>query len=217
MKSLIRIVLPAAALAAGLTLLATGCRSAAAGAAAPAPSAAVPASSGPASAATASAATASAAPASSASSSPAAVTRGTVAASAAASPAVYLAEGGSVTGTWLHAPACASGCVLSGDSTVLLYHMTWSAWNSATAVGAGTEKLDDCTPNCAQGTLHPVPVTVTLSKPVMVCVAGKGTWFWTRTSFTWLAPLPKAFAGGNAPLNPFDYDGIASQAAKSCA
>ena len=178
MNSPIRIVLPAVALAAGLTLLTTGCRSAAA----------------------------SAAPALAASAAP-----------AAAGPAVYLAEGGSVTGTWLHAPACASGCVLSGDSTVSLYRMTWSAWNSATAVGTGTEKLDDCTPNCAEGTLHPVPVTVTLSKPVLVCVAGKGAWFWTRTSFTWLAPLPKAFAGGNAPLNPFDYDGIASQAAKSCA
>ena len=210
MSSLIRIALPAAALAAGLTLLATGCRSAGAAAAAP-PStagASTAASTAPAAGASTAASTAPAAGAS---------TVASAAPAAASSPAVYLAEGGSVTGTWLHAPACTSGCVLSGDSTVSLYHMTWSAWNSATAVGSGTEKLDDCTPNCAEGTLHPVPVTVTLSKPVMVCVAGKGTWFWTRTSFTWLAPLPKAFAGGNAPLNPFDYDGIASQAAKSCA
>jgi hypothetical protein len=211
MNSLIRIVLPAAALAAGLTMLTTGCRSAGAGVAAPASSA-------------------SSAPATAASSSPVAVTRTTAPPSGAAGPApaatastapgpvVYLAEGGSVTGTWLHAPACASDCVLSGDSTVALWHMTWSTWNSATAVGMGTEKLNDCNPNCAQGTLHPVPVTVTLSKPVLVCVAGKshGTWFWTRTSFAWLAPLPKAFAGGNAPLNPFDYVGLAQQAAKSC-
>ena len=203
MNSLIRIVFRTAALAAGLTLLATGCRSAGAGAAAP-PST-VPVTS---------------------TSSPAAVTRTTAAASTgtttapavAAGRTVYLAEGGSVTGTWLHAPACGSGCVLSGDSTVSLWHMTWSTWSSTAAVGTGTEKLDDCTPNCAQGTLHPVPVTVTLSKPVLVCVAGKGhgTWFWTRTSFAWLAPLPKAFAGGNAPLNPFDYVGLAGQAAKSC-
>jgi len=182
MNSLIRIVFRTAALAAGLTLLATGCRNATAGTTA-APSA------------------------------------GTTAAPAvAAGRTVYLAEGGSVTGTWLHAPACGSGCVLSGDSTVSLWHMTWSTWSSTTAVGTGTEKLDDCTPNCAQGTLRPVPVTVTLSRPVLVCVAGKGhgTWFWTRTSFTWLAPLPKAFAGGNAPLNPFDYVGLAGQAAKSC-
>ena len=201
MKSLIRIVLPAAALAVGLTMLTTGCRSAAAGTAAPA-------------------STAPAAPAASTSSSPAAVSQGTASASTASSPTaapvVYLAEGGSVTGTWLHAPACASDCVLSGDSTVALSHMTWSTWNSTTAVGTGTEKLDDCTPNCAVGTLHPVPVKVTLSKPVLVCVHGKGTWFWTRTSFTYLTPLPKAFAGDNAPLNPFDYDGLAAQAAKTC-
>jgi hypothetical protein len=206
MKSLIRIVLPAAALAVGLTMLTAGCRSAAAGTAA-------------------AASTASAAPASAASSSAAAATQSSAPASTApagttssptAAPVVYLAEGGSVTGTWLHAPACASDCVLSGDSTVSLSHMTWSTWNSATAVGTGTEKLDDCTPNCAAGTLHPVPVTVTLSKPVLVCVNGKGNWFWTRTTFKWLAPLPKAFAGGNAPLNPFDYDGLAEQAAKSC-
>jgi hypothetical protein len=204
MKSLIRIVLPAAALAVGLTMLTTGCRSAAAGTAAPA-------STGPASSPVA--VTQSTAPASPAS---AGTASASTTSSPAAAPVVYLAEGGSVTGTWLHAPACASDCVLSGDSTVALSHMTWSTWNSATAVGTGTEKLDDCTPNCAAGTLHPVPVKVTLSKPVLVCVHGKGTWFWTRTSFTYLTPLPKAFAGDNAPLNPFDYDGLAAQAAKTC-
>jgi hypothetical protein len=190
MNSLIRIVFRTAALAAGLTLLATGCRNATAGTTAAATTGTT-----------------------------AAATTGTTAAPAvAAGRTVYLAEGGSVTGTWLHAPACGSGCVLSGDSTVSLWNMTWSTWSSTTAVGTGTEKLDDCTPNCAQGTLRPVPVTVTLSRPVLVCVAGKGhgTWFWTRTSFTWLAPLPKAFAGGNVPLNPFDYVGLAGQAAKSC-
>lgn len=211
MNSLIRIVLPAAAFAAGLTMLTTGCRSTGAGVAAPASGA-------------------SSAPATATSSSPVAVTRTTAPPSEAAStapaatastspgPVVYLAEGGLVTGTWLHAPACGSGCMLSGDSTASLWHMTWSTWSSATAVGTGTEKLDDCKPSCAEGTLHPVPVTVTLSKPVLVCVAGKGhgTWFWTRTSFAWLAPLPKAFAGDNAPVNPFDYVGLAGQAAKSC-
>jgi hypothetical protein len=205
MKSLIRIVLPAAALAVGLTMLTTGCRSAAAGTAAPAATASTPSS--PA------AVTQTTAPASPASPSTASAS---TTSSPTAAPVVYLAEGGSVTGTWLHAPACASDCVLSGDSTVALSHMTWSTWNSTTAVGTGTEKLDDCTPNCAVGTLHPVPVKVTLSKPVLVCVHGKGTWFWTRTSFTYLTPLPKAFAGDNAPLNPFDYDGLAAQAAKTC-
>jgi hypothetical protein len=129
---------------------------------------------------------------------------------------VYLAEGGSVGGSGVHAPACAAGCQLSGDGTTSLWDMTWATWNSTVAVGTGTEKLDDCTPDCAAGTLHPVPVKVTLSRPVMVCEAGPGRWFWTRVSFTWPAGLPAAFSGGNAPLNPFDYPGITSQAAKSC-
>ena len=129
---------------------------------------------------------------------------------------VYLAEGGSVGGTSVHAPACGTGCPLSGDGTTSLWDMTWPTWNSAVAVGQGTEKLDDCTPNCAAGTLHAVRVAVTLSRPVMVCVAGTGKWFWSRVSFTWPDRLPAAFSGANAPLNPFDYQDITSQSAKSC-
>jgi len=144
----------------------------------------------------------------------------TASAPASATPApaqvVYLAEGGSVGGTAVHAPACAAGCPLSGDGTTSLWDMTWPTWNSAVASGTGTEKLDDCTPNCAAGTLHAVRVAVTLSRPVMVCVAGTGKWFWSRVSFTWPDGLPAAFSGVNAPLNPFDYQDIASQSAKSC-
>jgi hypothetical protein len=129
---------------------------------------------------------------------------------------VYLAEGGSVGGTIVRAPACDAGCALSGDGTTWLWDMTWPTWSSAVAAGTGTEKLDDCTPNCAAGTLHAVRVAVTLSRPVMVCVAGTGRWFWTRVSFTWPGGLPAAFSGGNAPLNPFDYADITAQSAKSC-
>jgi hypothetical protein len=144
-------------------------------------------------------------------------TAAAVSATSAPARVVYLAEGGSVGGTIVHAPACGTGCQLSGDGTTSLWDMTWPAWNSAVAVGQGTEKLDDCTPNCAAGTLHAVRVAVTLSRPVMVCVAGTGKWFWTRVSFTWPDGLPAAFSGGNAPVNPFDYPGITAQSAKSCA
>jgi hypothetical protein len=129
---------------------------------------------------------------------------------------VYLAEGGSVGGTIVRAPACEAGCELSGDATTSLWDMTWATWGSTVATGSGTEKLDDCTPNCAAGTLHPVRVAVTLSRPVMVCVSGTGKWFWTRVSFTWPDGLPAALSGGNAPLNPFDYADITAQSAKSC-
>ena len=196
MTSLRRFLFPAAGLAA-LTALTAGCGSSSSHVVGAAVASSAPSSS--------------AAPSTTSSSTARAVSTRPASASV-----VYLAEGGSVNGTVVHAPACAAGCQLSGDSTTSLWDMTWATWNSAVAVGTGTEKLDDCTPDCASGTLHAVPVKVTLSKPVMVCVAGTGKWFWTRVSFTWPSGLPAAFSGGNAPLNPFDYPGITSQAAKSC-
>ena len=191
MTSLRRFLLPAAALAA-LTAWTAGC--------------------GSSSSHVVGAAVASSAPSSTAPSS----TVRAVSTRPSSAAVVYLAEGGSVTGTVVHSPACAAGCQLSGDSTTSLWDMTWATWNSTVAVGTGTEKLDDCTPDCASGTLRAVPVKATLSRPVMVCVSGQARWFWTRVSFTWPAGLPAAFSGGNAPLNPFDYPGITSQAAKSC-
>jgi hypothetical protein len=214
--SLTRSLLTVAACAAALTVLLAGCGGASSTVVGAALSSTAPSASAPASAQAAppstSAAVSATFPAQAAPPSTAA------AASATSAPAqvVYLAEGGSVGGTAFHAPACAAGCLLSGDGTTSLWDMTWPTWNSAAASGTGTEKLDDCTPNCAAGTLHAVRVAVTLSRPVMVCVSGKARWFWTRVSFTWPDGLPAAFSGANAPLNPFDYQDITSQSAKSC-
>jgi hypothetical protein len=149
--------------------------------------------------------------------SPAATTVASAApATVAAAPVVYLAEGGSVTGTFVHAPSCRPDCALSGDSTASLSDMTWSTWDATEAVGTGTEQLDDCDPNCAAGTLRAIPVRVTLSKPVTVCVAGKGKLLWTQVTFRWPDGLPAVFAGDNAPANPLDYAGLTSEAAKTC-
>jgi hypothetical protein len=128
-----------------------------------------------------------------------------------AGSAVYLAEGGDVRGTAVHEPSCAAGCPLSGDGTIQLTSMTWSTWTGTEAVGRGTEKIDDCTPDCATGKLYAVKVTVTFTKPVHVCSAGASRWYWTQASFTWPNGLPAVFKGANAPMNPFTYSGIASQ------
>ena len=217
MNALIRSLLPAAALA-GLTGLVAGCgngTSSVTGASLSSPAQSPSGPSVSASAAPSRSVSATHAPGSAQVAPPSAATA--VSATPGSAAVVYLAEGGSVGGTVLHVPACKAGCQLSGDSTTFLWDMTWATWNSTAATGSGTEKLDDCTPDCAAGTLHSVPVTVTLSRPVMVCVPGGGRWFWTRVSFTWPAGLPKAFSGANSPLNPFDYQGITAQAAKSCA
>jgi hypothetical protein len=94
--------------------------------------------------------------------------------------------------------------------------MTWRTWNSVEADGTGTERLVDCTPDCATGKSYSVPVTVRLSHPVKVCVGGSGRWLWTRLAFTWPHGLPAVFHGDNAPLNPFNYEEIASQSTGSC-
>ena len=214
MTSLTRSLLTATA-AAAVTVLLAGCGGASSTVVGAALSSTAPSAS-PSAPASAQAAPPSTSAAVSATSSPAQAAPPSTAAAGSATSAqarvVYLAEGGSVGGTSVHAPACGTGCPLSGDGTTSLWDMTWPTWNSAVAVGQGTEKLDDCTPNCAAGTLHAVRVAVTLSRPVMVCVSGKARWFWTRVSFTWPAGLPAVFSGGNAPSNPFDYAGITAQA-----
>lgn len=177
-----------------------------AAASSPAPSASAPASTSPAQPTTTPASTATA------TASPVAAGGGT----SPAAPQVFLAEGGDVRGHADYRPACGTGCGLSGDGTTALWNMTWTAWDSTQADGTGTEKIDDCNPNCAAGTLHSVAVRVALSNPVMVCASGKGAWYWTRVIFTWPNGLPAVFSGDNAPTNPFNYQDITAQQAKSC-
>ena len=51
----------------------------------------------------------------------------------------------------------------SSDSTNIVTHLTWSTWGPSTAVGTGQLGLNTCQPNCAQGTVTQVPVTIDLS------------------------------------------------------
>jgi hypothetical protein len=210
MNSLCRILPPAVLLAAALAMLTAGCT--------PASPTAVPV------AQTASATPASATPASPASAQPAptptvsalvtttpvppSVSPVKVTGSAVLPPGttVYFAEAGDINGTVDYRPGCASGCQLSGDSTTFLWNMTWRTWTTVEAVGTGTEKIDDCDPDCASGKVYAVPVTVTFSDPVQAgCTAADTRVVWTRASFAWPDGLPAALTGQNAPLNPFTY------------
>jgi hypothetical protein len=53
--------------------------------------------------------------------------------------------------------------LLSGDSSTFMRGLTWSAWGASTANGTGTLEIDNCNPNCAQGSLTGYHATVTLS------------------------------------------------------
>jgi hypothetical protein len=43
--------------------------------------------------------------------------------------------------------------------------LKWTSWTQRQALGSGAVWLDDCMPNCAQGTFHPYSVTVRASDP----------------------------------------------------
>ena len=137
----------------------------------------------------------------------------------------YLAAGQDTAGVPLHAPACTSGCALSGDATSILEHMTWSSWTGTSAVGTGMEHLEDCSPTCAGGGQYLVPVVVTFSHPVKDCTGQYGSgstalggtrWFWSEASFRYPHGLPAALRGVNAPQNPWVFTALIAQAQQSC-
>jgi hypothetical protein len=53
----------------------------------------------------------------------------------------------------------------SADGGNIVTRITWSSWTAAGARGRGTSYLNNCVPNCAQGTTATVPATITLSGP----------------------------------------------------
>jgi hypothetical protein len=95
--------------------------------------------------------------------------------------------------------------------------MTWQSWTPTEAVGTGTEKLSDCTPNCAAATVYPVEVVVTFTQPVKACANGTVRWYWTRATFAYPKGLPTALQGQNAPANPWTFTALAQSAQQSCA
>jgi hypothetical protein len=144
----------------------------------------------------------------------------TVSPSAAARPigaSTFLAAGQDLNGTQLHEPACGGvGCALSGDSTTFLANMKWTTWSATEAVGTGTYKVNDCSPNCAAGHVYPVAAVVTLSQPVKVCSSSGTRWVWSHVSFTFPDGLPKALQGQNAPQNPWTFSSLITAAQQSC-
>jgi hypothetical protein len=203
----------AGTLLATAALLLTACQSSGSSAVASSP-----ASSAAASASTSSGGPASA-PASTGPTSPAAVSSASPSVAAAQSATdTFLAAGQDINGTTLYKPACVAsfGCPLSGDSTGILYKMTWSTWSATDAVGTGTYKIDSCNPNCAAGTVYPVATVITLTDPVKACSASGPRWFWSHASFSFPNGLPKALQGSNGPQNPWTFSSVVTAATQSC-
>ncbi len=47
-----------------------------------------------------------------------------------------------------------------GDGGVYASNLRWNRWGEQFATGVGTLSKNDCTPNCAQGHFHTMPVVV---------------------------------------------------------
>lgn len=78
---------------------------------------------------------------------------------------------------------------LSCDSSDWLSQLRWSAWTSKEASAAGTEWLNDCEPDCADGhyTGYPVRVTVSGLAPAL---GNPGRERYVRYSLTYLRAVP---------------------------
>jgi hypothetical protein len=53
----------------------------------------------------------------------------------------------------------------SGDGSGYVTNLVWSDWGGTQAQATGTEKINNCSPNCAQGHYTSYPATVTLAGP----------------------------------------------------
>jgi eukaryotic-like serine/threonine-protein kinase len=53
----------------------------------------------------------------------------------------------------------------SGDGGNVVTEIEWASWTETEASGYGTSEIDNCEPNCAQGTSTPTLAKITLSSP----------------------------------------------------
>jgi hypothetical protein len=114
----------------------------------------------------------------------------------AADRQVYLAADGANPRSAAVAPRAAA---ISVDSSLFLDNMTWSHWNTQ-ATGTGTAAVNLCNPDCADGSIVKVPVSVTLSDPRPVC----GREFFTAMLLTLSGRVPAGLErSSTVPITPF--------------
>ncbi|HWY90619.1 MAG TPA: hypothetical protein VNY31_08100 [Solirubrobacteraceae bacterium] len=58
---------------------------------------------------------------------------------------------------------------VAGEGSFYVRNVTWTSWGPKSATGHGTAGSDDCSPDCAHGTFHYAPVSITLSTPRKKC------------------------------------------------
>jgi hypothetical protein len=101
---------------------------------------------------------------------------------ATAAERVYIAPGFSAGGA-VYRP---SKFWASGDATLLFRSIRWSHYGRRSASGAATGEINDCEPDCADGSMHTYPARIELTKVKRTC----GRLFYTRLRIHWTGAVP---------------------------
>jgi hypothetical protein len=78
--------------------------------------------------------------------------------------------------------------ITCADANFVLTGLKWSHWRRRSAAGAGSAKINDCKPSCANGHFHKYPVSVSLSSAHFCRKAGKTQFRRMRLTFTGTVP-----------------------------
>jgi hypothetical protein len=88
--------------------------------------------------------------------------------------------------------------IACGDASLGARGMSWSTWTRKKADGNGTGQINDCFPDCANGTTQTGPMELQLSKP-QLCSNGKRVF--AKLHYIWTSgPPPYATATGTVPI-----------------
>lgn len=87
--------------------------------------------------------------------------------------------------------------IACGDASLGARGMTWSSWTKKSAIGTGTGQVNDCNPDCVQGTVKTAPMEIRLGKP-QKCSNGKR--IFSKLRYTWTAVTPTGPTTNAIPL-----------------
>jgi hypothetical protein len=73
--------------------------------------------------------------------------------------------------------------IACADANLALTHLHWNTFGGTTATAAGSYSFNDCTPNCAGGHFHALPVRVVLSN-ARICPDKRDDYRKATVSFT---------------------------------
>jgi len=74
----------------------------------------------------------------------------------------------------------------------------WTSWTPSGATGTGTEYLNDCTPNCAEGKIIDYPVDISLTGSYLA--AQDLPFAYAKITFTYLAARPMVYVTVNGKV-----------------